>query len=156
MADRADYAMAEMAVDGMGDMGCMAAMPGRAIAAGKPQSALSEEAQIFGVSKTVEFPSRDGFKVSLEMTVEFELLPEYISKIYLVYGDLPQVVEKIIMPQVLSVSRLKGSSYGAQDFIMGEGRENFQRDLRDELVKTLKTKNIIVHNAIIRSVEIPM
>ncbi|MBR4674521.1 MAG: hypothetical protein IKP00_08655 [Victivallales bacterium] len=118
--------------------------------------AISPEAQIFGVSKAVEFPSRDGFKVSLEMTVEFELLPEHISKIYLLYGDLPQVVEKIILPQVLSVSRLKGSSYGAQDFILGEGREKFQNDLREELVKTLATKNIIVHNAIIRTVEIPM
>ena len=117
---------------------------------------ISADAQIFGVSKAVEFPSRDGFKVSLEMTVEFELLPEHISKIYLLYGDLPQVVEKIILPQVLSVSRLKGSSYGAQDFILGEGREKFQNDLREELVKTLASKNIIVHNAIIRTVEIPM
>ncbi len=121
---------------------------------GKPE--LSADAQIFGLSKVVEFPSRDGFKVSLEMTVEFELLPEHIARIYLLYGDLPQVVEKIILPQVLSVSRLKGSSYGAQDFIMGEARETFQRDLREELEKTLATKNIIVHNAIIRSVDIPM
>ncbi|MBO4345326.1 MAG: hypothetical protein J5833_06210 [Victivallales bacterium] len=147
------YDMAEAAAEAEAKAPMGAGAMGGSPAAAKP---LSEEAQIFGVSKTVEFPSRDGFKVSLEMTVEFELLPECISKIYLVYGDLPQVVEKIIMPQVLSVSRLKGSSYGAQDFIMGEGRENFQKDLRDELVKTLKTKNIIVHNAIIRSVEIPM
>jgi len=115
-----------------------------------------EPTQLYGVSKAVEFPSKDGFKVSLEMTVEFELMPEHIAKIYLLYGDLPQVVEKIILPQVLSVSRLKGSSYGAQDFIMGEGRENFQQDLRKELEKTLATKNIIVHNAIIRTVDIPM
>ncbi|MBQ9367924.1 MAG: hypothetical protein IJT83_09105 [Victivallales bacterium] len=132
------------------------AMADMASAAGMGIPAISPEAQIFGVSKAVEFPSRDGFKVSLEMTVEFELLPEHISKIYLLYGDLPQVVEKIILPQVLSVSRLKGSSYGAQDFILGEGREKFQNDLREELEKTLATKNIIVHNAIIRTVEIPM
>ena len=135
-------------------MADMAMAEGNAKGMGIP--AISPEAQIFGVSKAVEFPSRDGFKVSLEMTVEFELLPEHISKIYLLYGDLPQVVEKIILPQVLSVSRLKGSSYGAQDFILGEGREKFQNDLREELVKTLATKNIIVHNAIIRTVEIPM
>ena len=121
----------------------------------QPQQ-ISTDAQIFGLSKVVEFPSRDGFKVSLEMTVEFELLPEHIARIYLLYGDLPQVVEKIILPQVLSVSRLKGSSYGARDFIMGEARETFQKDLRVELEKTLAAKNIIVHNAIIRSVEIPM
>ena len=111
--------------------------------------------QIFGMSRAVEFPSRDGFKVMLDMTVEFELLPEKISLIYMLYGDLPQVVEKIILPQVLSVSRLKGSSYGAQDFIMGDGREKFQLDLRNELVKILAGKHIVVHNAIIRNVEIP-
>ena len=106
--------------------------------------------------RAVEFPSRDGFKVSLDMTVEFELLPENISKIYLLYGDLPQVVEKIILPQVLSVSRIKGSNYKAQDFIMGDGREKFQNDLRDELKNTLAGKLIVVHNAIIRNVDIPM
>ena len=106
--------------------------------------------------RAVEFPSRDGFKVSLDMTVEFELLPENISKIYLLYGDLPQVVEKIILPQILSVSRIKGSNYKAQDFIMGDGREKFQNDLRDELKNTLAGKLIVVHNAIIRNVDIPL
>ena len=111
---------------------------------------------IYGISRYVEFPSRDGFKILIDMTVEFELMPEHISLLYLLYGDLPQVVENIILPQVLSISRLKGSSYKAQDFIMGEGRETFQKDLRNDLVKALAEKNIIVHNAIIRNVEIPV
>ncbi|MBS1370629.1 MAG: hypothetical protein HPZ91_11800 [Lentisphaeria bacterium] len=118
--------------------------------------ALPAEAQIFGVSRAVEFPSRDGFKVALDMTVEFELMPENLAKIYLMYGDLPQVVEKIILPQVLSVSRLKGSSYRAQDFIMGEGRETFQYDLSQVLGETLAGRSILVHNAIIRNVDIPI
>jgi len=109
----------------------------------------------YSISNFVEFPSRDGFKILMDMTVEFELLPENVSRIYMLYGDLPQVVEKIILPQILSVSRLKGSSYKAQDFIMGEGRETFQKTLRDDLVRLLKEKNIIIHNAIIRNVAIP-
>ena len=109
----------------------------------------------YSISNFVEFPSRDGFKILMDMTVEFEMLPENVSRIYMLYGDLPQVVEKIILPQILSVSRLKGSSYKAQDFIMGEGRETFQKNLRDELVRLLKEKNIIIHNAIIRNVAIP-
>ena len=128
-------------------------MPAAAMAMAAPDPGIPS--QIFGMSRAVEFPSRDGFKVLLDMTVEFELLPEKISLIYMLYGDLPQVVEKIILPQVLSVSRLKGSSYRAQDFIMGDGREKFQQDLRDELMKTLAAKHIVVHNAIIRNVEIP-
>ena len=159
----ADKAMEDVAaesfVDGRAEMNANVKSKAQLVKSKKApavEKPLSADAQIFGLSKVVEFPSRDGFKVSLEMTVEFELLPEHIAKIYLLYGDLPQVVEKIILPQVLSVSRLKGSSYGARDFIMGEARETFQRDLREELEKTLAAKNIIVHNAIIRSVDIPM
>ncbi len=110
---------------------------------------------VYSVGGFVEFPSRDGFKILMDMTVEFELMPEHIARIYMLYGDLPQVVSKIILPQILSVTRMKGSSYKAQDFIVGEGREIFQSNLRSELEKVLREKSIVVHNAIIRNVTIP-
>ncbi len=125
-----------------------------AVASGKVASGKPQE-MVYNISSFVEFPSRDGFKIVMDMTVEFELLPENVSKIYMLYGDLPQVVEKIILPQILSISRLKGSTYKAQDFIVGEGRETFQNNLRSDLVATLKEKNILIHNAIIRNVEVP-
>ena len=103
----------------------------------------------------VSFPSRDGFDIQLDMTVEFEFLPKAIAIIYKNYGDLPQVVEKIILPQIQSISRLKGSAYRAVDFIVGEGREKFQNDLRVALESTLSGKNIVVHNALIRHVSVP-
>ncbi len=109
----------------------------------------------FGLTQFVEFPSRDGFEVLLDMTVEFELLPSEISWVFLHYGDLPAVVDKILMPQILSVSRLKGSSYKAQDFIMGEAREKFQKDLKDSLTQVLKEKHIVIHNSLIRHVDVP-
>ncbi len=109
----------------------------------------------FGFSQCVEFPSRDGFEIRLDMTVEFELLPDKIAEIFLKYGDLPAVVDKIIMPQILSVSRLKGSSYRAQDFIVGEGREKFQNELKDALATILKEKDILVLNSLIRHVDVP-
>ena len=110
----------------------------------------------FVLNQFVEFPSRDGFEISLDMTVEFELLPENIAWIFRSYGDLPAAVDKIIMPQILSISRLKGSAYGARDFIVGEGREKFQNDLTETLAKTLAEKKIIIHNALIRHVNVPM
>ena len=108
------------------------------------------------IHQLVEFPSRDGFEISLDMTVEFELLPEHIAAIFRNYGDLPAVVDKIIMPQILSVSRLKGSAYRAKDFIVGEGREKFQNDLTEALAKTLAERYIVVHHALIRHVNVPM
>lgn len=103
----------------------------------------------------VEFPSRDGFQISLDMTVEFELLPDQIAWIFRQYGDLPAVVDKVIMPQITSISRNKGSEYRAKDFIVGEGRQKFQTELTRTLAKTLAEKKIIVHNALIRHVVVP-
>lgn len=117
---------------------------------GRPDGSAS-----FVVNQFVEFPSRDGFEISLDMTVEFELLPSKISDIFRRYGDLPAMVEKAIMPQILSISRLKGSAYKANDFIVGEGREAFQNDLTRELERTLGERGIKVHNALIRHVNAP-
>jgi regulator of protease activity HflC (stomatin/prohibitin superfamily) len=111
---------------------------------------------LLSLNQFVEFPSRDGFEISLDMTVEFEFLPEHIAWIYQSYGDLPAVVDKIIMPQILSVSRLKGSAYRAKDFIVGEGREKFQTDLTEALAKTIEEKRIIIHDALIRHVNVPI
>jgi len=123
---------------------------GKALKAQAPQSVSS-----FGLQQFVEFPSRDGFEIHLDMSVEFELEPDKISEILLKYGDLPAVVDKIIMPQIQSVSRLKGSSYRAQDFIVGEAREKFQNELRETLFTVLQKKDIKVHNSLIRHVDVP-
>ncbi len=109
----------------------------------------------FVLNQFVNFPSRDGFDISLDMTVEFELRPERLASIYRDYGDLPAVVDKILMPQILSVSRLKGSAYRAVDFIAGEGREKFQNDLTDALQASLGEKNLLIHSALIRHVNVP-
>jgi len=115
----------------------------------------TDSSNVLSLNQFVEFPSRDGFEISLDMTVEFELLPEHIAWIYQSYGDLPAVVDKIIMPQILSVSRLKGSAYRAKDFIVGEGREKFQNDLTETLDKAIGEKRIVVHDALIRHVNVP-
>jgi hypothetical protein len=108
-----------------------------------------------GLDQFVEFPSRDGFHIRLDMTVEIELPPSEIAWIFSRYGDLPAVVDKIIMPQIASISRNKGSEYRAKDFIVGEGRETFQNDLTQALAERLGEKKIVVHNALIRHVEVP-
>ena len=131
------------------------AQPQEAQQAFSQQAAVAPESVAFGINRFVEFPSRDGFQILLDMTVEFELLPESISRIYMLYGDLPAVVDKILLPQILSISRLKGSTYKARDFIDGEGRQLFQKEMTAELTRVLKEKHIVIHNAIIRHVEVP-
>ena len=124
-------------------------------AVGKALKAQAPASGTFGLHQFVEFPSRDGFEIQLDMSVEFELEPDKIAEVLMKYGDLPAVVDKIIMPQIQSVSRLKGSSYRAQDFILGEGREKFQNDLKETLSSVLQKKDIKVHNSLIRHVDVP-
>ena len=128
---------------------------GAPVAAAAKPPAQTSDSVAFGMNQFVQFPSSDGFAIMLDMTVEFELLPENISRIYMLYGDLPAVVSKIILPQILSVSRMKGSGYKAREFIDGEGRQKFQKEMTDELVKILGEKKILVRNAIVRHVEVP-
>lgn len=127
-------------------------------AAGRPLADMApaslEEGEM-NLTELVSFPSRDGFQISLDMTVEFELSPASIAGIFRRYGDLPAVVDKIIMPQITSISRNKGSEYRAKDFIVGEGRETFQDDLTSSLEQTLGAKGVKVYNALIRHVEVP-
>ena len=124
--------------------------------AGEPAPApVATPSLSFVLNQFVEFPSRDGFEISLDMTVEFELQPKDVAWIFRTYGDLPAAVDKVLMPQILSVSRLKGSAYGAKDFIVGEGREKFQNELTESLAATLAEKRITIHNALIRHVNVP-
>ena len=121
-----------------------------------PASSLPQsDAVAFGMDQFVQFPSIDGFSILIDMTVEFEILPADISRVYMLYGDLPAVVGKIILPQILSVSRIKGSGYKAREFIDGEGRQKFQEEMTKELVSVLGEKHIQVRNAIVRHVEVP-
>ena len=132
-----------------------AARPAARAKVATPPPAPPSDSVAFGMNQFVQFPSSDGFAIMLDMTVEFELMPENISRIYMLYGDLPAVVSKIILPQILSVSRMKGSGYKAREFIDGEGRQKFQKEMTDELVKILGEKSILVRNAIVRHVEVP-
>lgn len=133
----------------------VASADGKNAAEGQVPAQTTSDSVAFGMNQFVQFPSSDGFAIMLDMTVEFELMPENISRIFMLYGDLPAVVSKIILPQILSVSRMKGSGYKAREFIDGEGRQKFQKDMMDELVKILGEKSILVRNAIVSHVEVP-
>lgn len=150
----ADVAQADKLRQRMGESAAQRAMPSAA-AGRRSEPHQVENAPAFVLTQFVEFPSRDGFQISVDMTVEFELLTSDIARIFRDYGDLTVVVDNIIMPQVLSISRLKGSAYRATDFIVGEGREKFQTELTESLKSTLKNKRIVVHNALIRHVQVP-
>ncbi|MCA9257010.1 MAG: hypothetical protein KDA33_15280, partial [Phycisphaerales bacterium] len=63
-------------------------------------------------------------------------------------------LEKVINPQLRSICRNIGSTYAARDFIQGEKREQFQRDMTAELQRVCAAKNVEVLLALVRDIEV--
>src|SRR5207248_2410430 len=53
------------------------------------------------------------------------------------------------------ICQVRGSRYGAQDFLDGEKREKFQTDFRAELDRVCEAENVVVRSAFIRNIIIP-
>jgi uncharacterized membrane protein YqiK len=71
------------------------------------------------------------------------------------YGLLRDVEKKVIDVQAHAICRDKGIDYGVQDFLQGSTREKFQEDFAKELTKVCKEKNVTIHSAFIRRINIP-
>jgi len=103
----------------------------------------------------ITFPSSDGFSISLDATIEWELLPDDVAEVMAEFGDVAAVEDKIIIPQSQSIGRLQGSTFLAKDFLLGERREVFQQVFRQTLMEVGQEKNIVIHSAFIRNIIIP-
>jgi hypothetical protein len=103
----------------------------------------------------VAFPSSDAFPISLEATVEWELHPSAVPLVMREFGSRGAIEQKIIEPQSKSIGRLEGSLYAAKEFLLGEGREKFQNAFTEKLKSIAKDKNVEVHSAFIRHIDIP-
>jgi len=103
----------------------------------------------------ITFPSKDGFQISLDATIEWELLPKDVATVVAEFGDVAAVEDKIIIPQSQSIGRLQGSTFGAKDFLLGEEREKFQEVFRHTLSDVALDKNIVIHSAFIRNILLP-
>jgi hypothetical protein len=103
----------------------------------------------------LRFPSEDAFEIELEATVEWELLPENVAQVMAEFGKKEAIEEKVMVPQSRSIGRIEGSKHGAKEFLLGEGREQFQDSFRNELLRIGKQKNLNILSAFIRHIIIP-
>jgi hypothetical protein len=103
----------------------------------------------------LRFPSEDAFEIELEATVEWELLPENVAQVMAEFGAKEAIEEKVIVPQSRSIGRIEGSKHGAKEFLLGQGREQFQDSFKTELMRIGKQKNLNILSAFIRHIIIP-
>ncbi|MBL8799376.1 MAG: hypothetical protein JNM56_36170 [Planctomycetia bacterium] len=106
-------------------------------------------------NSAIKFTSKGGFEISMDCTVEWEVLPQDMPGLVKEYGDHHKLEENVIKLQAQAISRAKGIDYGVQEFLEGARREKFQADFTRELVLKCSEKNVAVRSAFIRDIVIP-
>jgi regulator of protease activity HflC (stomatin/prohibitin superfamily) len=108
------------------------------------------------ISDDIRFRSDDGFNISVDLTVVYQIPP--IDAPYVVAtlgGDIAQAITKIIRPTARSFARLEGSLLKAEQFIRGETRTKFQMALEKKLIDETKLSRIKIVSALLRNYDIP-
>jgi hypothetical protein len=106
-------------------------------------------------STAITFTCKGGFPISMDCTIEWEVLPDDMPQLVAEYGSRKSVEKTVIEVQAHSIGRDKGIDYGVQDFLEGSKREKFQADFTKELVRVGREKDVTVHSAFIRNMVIP-
>ncbi|MBI4866366.1 MAG: hypothetical protein HY816_05390 [Candidatus Wallbacteria bacterium] len=110
----------------------------------------------FSPTEAVTFFSKDGFNIQLEVTVVWGLKPGSVPSVIMHFGNVDEIVHKVIVPQVESICRIEGSKYGAKELLEGDSREQFQEKFRQLLTKVCEEKQITVRLGLVRSIDVPM
>lgn len=103
----------------------------------------------------ITFPSNDGFPITMDFTAIWGLLPNQAPHAVKTFGNLKQVENKIVLPQIESICRNFGSKYSAVDLLVGEERERFQTDAVNAFHTILDGKNVSLLYGLVRHTYIP-
>ena len=106
----------------------------------------------FSGKDAIGFISLDGFPISLEGTVEFNISAESAPRLTHEVGDMDDILKKLILPSVSGFARIEGSKKSATEFIVGESRQVFQNRLEDFLRKTCRVWGISINSVLIRDI----
>ena len=103
----------------------------------------------------ISFPSSDGFKIHMDFSAVWGVMPEQAPDIIRRFGNLDAVRQKVIIPQCESICRNNGSKLGAVELLVGDSRQKFQADVDAAFNKILKEKNISLLYGLVRHIYIP-
>jgi hypothetical protein len=105
------------------------------------------------LSTHINFPSKDGFSIDVEVTVVWGRHPSHTAEMLNRFGDLAKIKE-IILGQMRSICRNLGSEYESTDFIRGEKREMYQHAVTDTLRRVCRERDIEILIALIHNIEV--
>ena len=115
-----------------------------------------------GQGTEMDFLSSDGFPITLDGAIEFRVIPEKVADVFVKYNEDAngdeideEIIAKIITPESRSLCRIGGSKLTGGQFISGDAREKFQRELVRQLTENCKVQGIEVLAVAITSIQPP-
>ncbi|MEM9412446.1 MAG: SPFH domain-containing protein, partial [Planctomycetota bacterium] len=106
-------------------------------------------------SEGINFPSSDGFPIQMDFTAIWGLLPDQAPHAVETFGNIQQVEQKVVQPQIESICRNNGSKYTAVQLLVGADREKFQSANLAEFKEVLTDKKITLLYGLVRHIYIP-
>ncbi len=103
----------------------------------------------------ITFLTLDGFTVTVEGTIEFGLERDSATLLSHRVGDMDDIIKKTILPRARGFSRIEGSKYPAIDFIVGETRQRFQKELEAHLRLKCIPWGVDIKSVLIRKIKVP-
>ncbi|MBL8810130.1 MAG: band 7 protein [Planctomycetaceae bacterium] len=122
---------------------------------GKPVLDESGEPTVADDESGITFPSTDGFKIHMDFTAVWGIMPDQAADVIRKFGTLEAVETKVVIPQIESICRNKGSSLGAVDLLVGDTRQKFQEEVSDSFHKILQDKDLTLLHGFVRNIHIP-
>ncbi len=123
---------------------------------GVPVLDESGEPSVMDDESGIAFPSNDGFKIHMDFTAVWGIMPEQAADVIRKFGNLEAVESKVVVPQIESICRNKGSALGAVDLLVGDTRQKFQEDVSETFHKILKGKDLTLLHGFVRNIHIPL
>ncbi len=103
----------------------------------------------------IRFPSADSFEIRVDCSVEYAVRQDMAPYVMVAFGDLADLKEKLILPQVRSLGRIEGSKLHAREFIDGEARTAFQNRVFDGLREQCYAQGVEVRAVLFREIRPP-
>lgn len=103
----------------------------------------------------ISFPSKDGFRINMDFTAIWGIMPDEAPNVIKKFGNVEAVENKVVLPQIESICRNEGSKLGAVELLVGESRQEFQESTSTAFKDVLESKDITLLYGLVRHIYIP-
>ncbi len=103
----------------------------------------------------ITFPSNDAYQINMDFTAIWGIMPDQASGVIRKFGNVDAVENKVVVPQIESICRNRGSTLGAVELLEGVSRQKFQDDTSTAFQTVLSDKGITLLEGVVRHIYIP-